>query len=97
MGYLYRLLLISVISVSAKYWLEYMDMGHNMGQISTKMKISVSVTDMLVLIGIGKNIAWDNISVLVLVSADPYLSNPSCGLNHPSSNISKYFVTPNLS
>jgi hypothetical protein len=35
------------------------------GQISDKMKISVSVADMLVqiCIGIGKNISWKNISV----------------------------------
>ena len=85
--YLYRLIWISVISVSAKYRLKYMDIGQNIGIYRPKAsyRLNIGQNDNIG-IGIGDRYVGSNISVSAKISAgiiyrylyrlNPYQSNP---------------------
>ena len=88
--YLYRLIWISVISVSAKYRLKYMDIGKNIGIYRPKASYRLNIGQHENIgIGIGGRYVGANISVSVSekISAlriylyryrpDPYRSNPT--------------------
>jgi hypothetical protein len=86
--YLYRLIWISVILVSAKYWLKYVDIGQKIGIYRPKASYRLNIGQNEN-IGIGDRYVGANLSVSAKISAgrmylywyryrlDPYWSNPT--------------------